>query len=254
VNTPTFLDTLDIAHETAAAAARKIRITPDPTSHYAGLLYLEIIELAGSIILLRKSRRVAGVSIIMRTGLDAFVDLKNLLKYPNYWEHLEAADSHQWGKLLQVASAPNNQYLNGFREDPAFPNYRKHMKGRNKLAKDANVTKLDAEERFRRVGMESDYDGLYSALSSDVHNNTSHLRFRHARIVDGQPKFTLYSGEGGYGDAILVTFSEILMFASELMHERFGGGKDSVKGIRYVVDPARERAAKADKPRRVRKR
>jgi hypothetical protein len=120
------------------------------------------------------------------------------------------------------------------------------MKDRGKLAKDADITKLDAEERFKRVGMKDDYDGLYSALSSDVHNNTSHLRYRH-------PQFTLYSGEGGYGDAILVTFSEILMFASELMHERFGDGKNSVKGIRYAVDPARERASKADIPKRARK-
>jgi hypothetical protein len=252
LSTPTFLDTIDIAHETAVGAAHKIRFSPDPTNHYAGLLYFEIIELAGSIIVLRKNQRVAGVSIIMRTALDAFVDLKNLLKDSNYWKHLEAADSHEWGKLLQLASAPDNQYLSGFREDPAFPKYRKHMKQINQKTKAANATKLGAEDRFRRVEMQPDYDGLYSALSSDAHNNTSHLKYRHTRVVNDKFVFTLYSGEGGYGDAILVTFSEILMFASELMHERFGDGKGSVKGIRYAVDPARERAIKADKPKRVR--
>jgi hypothetical protein len=66
--------------------------------------------------------------------------------------------------------------------------------------------------------------------------------------------FTLYSGEGGYGDAILLTLAEMIMFASEDMHERFGTGKDSVKGIRYVVDPARQRASKADKRAHARKR
>lgn len=248
--TPSFLGTLEVIHNLACQSAVKIRFTLEPTNHYSGLLYFEIIELAGSIIVLRQNRRVAGVSIAMRSALDAYVDLKNLLKYPNYWKHLEAADSGEWSKLLQVASAPGNQYLAGFRADPAFPSYRKHMKMETKKAKATNATKLGAEERFGEVGMENEYKGLYAALSSDVHNNTSHLKYRHTRAVRGGFTFTLYSGEGGYGDAVLVTMSEMLTYASEDMHERYGDGKESVKGFRYVLDPAKLRASDEDRPSR----
>lgn len=247
---PSFLDTLEVIHNLACQSARKIRFTIDPTNHYSGLLYFEIIELAGSIIVLRQNRRVAGVSIAMRSALDAYVDLKNLLKYPDYWRHLEATDSAEWVKLLQVASAPSNQYLAGFRADPAFPKYRKHMKKERQKAKTANAAKLGAEKRFARVGMQNEYEGLYAALSSDVHNNTSHLKYRHTRAVRGGFTFTLYSGEGGYGDAVLLTMCEILSYASEDMHEQYGDGKDSVKGFRYVLEPAKERASAADRAAR----
>jgi len=243
MNTPSYLDILEVAHDTAWQSARRIRFSDDFTNHFAGMLYFEIIELTGTVILLRKNGRVAGVSIAMRTALDAFVDIKNLLKYPDYWMNLEVADSGEWSKLLQAASAPDNQYLDGFRVDPAFPAYRKHMKKKLKDAKAASAVKLGTEERFTRVGMRNDYIGLYSALSSDVHNNSSHLKYRHTRLKNAEFVFTLYSGEGGYGDAILLSLAEIVLFASEDIHERFGDGKDTVKGIRYVVDPARERAS-----------
>jgi hypothetical protein len=254
MKTPSFLDTLEVAHDIAWQAARKISFSAEPTNHYAGILYFEIIELAGSVILLRQNSRIAGVSLIMRTALDAYVDFKNLLQAPDYWMNLDAADSGEWSKILQAASAPGNQYLAGFRTDPAFPDYRKHMKKKNKEAKAANATKLGAEERFKRVGMQNDYVGLYTTLSSDVHNNTSHLKYRHTRLKGDEFVFTLYSGEGGYGDAVLLTMAEIVLFASEDMHEHFGNGIDSVKGIRYVVDPARERASKADKSASSRRR
>lgn len=142
MTTPGFLDNLDAIHNLALKSARKIRFTVEPTNHFAGLLYFEIIELAGSVIVLRQNQRVAGVSIATRTALDAFVDLKNLLKDPDYWMQLEAADSGEWSKLLQTASARGNQYLDGFRADPAFPDYRKHMKKATQKAKAANIIKL----------------------------------------------------------------------------------------------------------------
>ncbi len=209
------------------------------------MLYFEIIELAGSITLLRRYARVAGISIMMRSTLDAFVDLKLLLKDPDYWMTLEAADSVEWRKILQAASVPGNDYLASFRDDPHFPDYRVHMKKKYTEAKAANVTRLEMEEKFARAGMSSEYIGLYTVLSADVHNNTSHLKYRHSKLVGDEWVLQLYLGEGGYGDAVLLTLAEMLMQSSEEIHEPYGGGKSAVKGIRYVVEPAIERARQA---------
>jgi hypothetical protein len=54
------LNTLEVAHDLAVKGVRSIRISGDPTSHFAAMLYLEIIEFAGSLILLRRYSRVAG--------------------------------------------------------------------------------------------------------------------------------------------------------------------------------------------------
>jgi len=241
------LDVLEVAHDLAVKGVRSIRISGDATNHFAAMLYLEIIEFAGSLILLRRYSRVAGVSIIARTALDAFVDLKNLLIDDKYWASLELADSLEWAKILQTASVEGNQYLDGFRKDANFELYRKLMKNKLKAAKAANAARLKAEAKFIKAGMDNDYWGLYVALSSDVHNNTSHLKYRHMRAQEDGFSVALYTGEGGYGDAVLLTMAEILMFSSEDIQERYGAGKNAIKGIRYVVAPARERASKADK-------
>jgi Family of unknown function (DUF5677) len=241
------LDILEVAHDLAVKGVRSIRISGDATNHFAAMLYLEIIEFAGSLILLRRYSRVAGVSIIARTALDAFVDLKNLLIDDKYWASLELADSVEWAKILQTASVEGNQYLDGFRKDANFALYRKIMKTKLKATKAANAVRLKAEDKFIKAGMLNDYWGLYVALSADVHNNTSHLKYRHMRAKKDGFSVTLYTGDGGYGDAVLLTMSEILMFASEDIQERYGAGKNEIKGIRYVVDPARDRASKADK-------
>jgi hypothetical protein len=78
----------------------------------------------------------------MRSALDAYVDLKNLLQDPTYWMQLEAADSFEWGKLLQAASAPGNQYLASFRSDPDFPDYRRLMKKEEQGSKSCQCTEV----------------------------------------------------------------------------------------------------------------
>jgi hypothetical protein len=108
MNIPSYLDTLEVAHDLACKAANKISLTADETNHLAGIMYFEIIELAGSAILLRQCQRVVGVSLIARTALDSFVDLKNLLKYPDYWAMLDASDFREWRKMLQAAHKPDN--------------------------------------------------------------------------------------------------------------------------------------------------
>jgi hypothetical protein len=234
------LGVLEAAHDCALSAAKRIRISADPSNYYAGMLYFEIIELTGSITLLRRYTRVAGISIMMRSALDAFVDLKLLFKDPDYWKNLEAADSAEWRKILQAASVPTNDYLAAFRADPQFPDYRVHMKKKNAEAKTVSATRLGMEEKFVKAGMSSEYIGMYTVLSADVHNNTSHLKYRHAKFVDDEWVLQLYSNEGGYGGAVLLTLAEMLMQSSEEIHERYGGGKATVKGVRYVVEPAIE--------------
>ena len=165
MNTPSFPHTLEVAHDLAWKAANKISISADETNHLAGIMCFEIIELAGSAIILRRNERVAGVSLIARTALDAFVDLKNLLKFPDYWAMPEASDSREWRTILQAAHKPENQYLAGFRADPAFPDYQKQMKRRLKDAIAVSATKLGAEEQFARVGMQNEFAGLIDSIS-----------------------------------------------------------------------------------------
>jgi hypothetical protein len=245
------LEVLRDAHEQAKNAAYKLRITGDPANHYAVMLYFTLIESAGSVLSLLKENRIAGVSAITRSALDAFVDIKNLIETPTHWRNLEAADAAQWKKTLEAASVPGNQYLTGLAQDSNFVQYRKEMKKRIKFASASGVKGLGVEARFVMASLNAEYH-LYSFLSSDVHNNTSTLRYRHAKLVGDEVVLQLYSGRGAYSGSPLLTLSEMIMHSSEWLHEKFGTGKGSVRGIRAIVEEMQRVAMASKKARRER--
>jgi hypothetical protein len=111
----------------------------DPTNYFAGMLYFALMELAGSVIVLRRNSRIAGVSAKLRSAVDAFVDIKSLLNDSNYWRNLEAADSAEWKKILQAASMPGNDFLAGFAADPKLSSHRGYMKKKGVEAKAAKA-------------------------------------------------------------------------------------------------------------------
>jgi hypothetical protein len=76
-------------HNQATGTCYKLQSTGGPANVYSVMLYFTLIECARSILVLRQNSLIAGVSGIARCALDAFVDLKNLLRYPTYWRNLE---------------------------------------------------------------------------------------------------------------------------------------------------------------------
>jgi hypothetical protein len=238
------IHTLNTVHDLAVHAARKLRVPRDITEHYALLLYFTLIECSGSVAILFENERVAGIAAIARSALDAFVDIKNLLDDPEYWRSLEAADSIEWNKLMQTASVPGNDFLTALSADPNFPLYRKAIAQAVAEGKTRGFEKLSPEVRFEKAKLPTVYKSLYPMLSADAHNNTSLLRSRHAQPVGDIVEVGLYLGIGGYGASVLATLSEMLMFASEDMHERYGWGKGMVSEIRTIVEPLRHAADK----------
>jgi hypothetical protein len=241
------LKIVNAVHALAVAAAPRLRAPRDYTEHYALLLYFTLIECCGSIALLREQSRVAGVAAVVRSALDAFVDIKNLLSDPEYWRSLEAADSYEWKKIMESASVPGNAFLDGLRIDPKFPEYRSMISQNVANAAARGNTKLSPEERFEKANLRAEYKSLYPMLSADAHNNTSLLNSRHARPEGDGFVIELYSGGGAYGNSVLMTLSELIMFASEDIHERLGFGKGIVTEIRATVEPARLAAEAADR-------
>jgi hypothetical protein len=225
-------------HNQAATTYYKLRITGEPSNVYALMLYFTLIECARSILVLRQHSLIAGVSGIARCALDAFVDLKNLLRFPTYWRNLEAADAAAWKKILETASVPTNQFLSAISNDPRLPWFRKEIKKRLAAAATNNAPTLDAETRFEKASLTAEYKALWRFLSADHHNNISSLRFRHTQRRGGKEELKLYSGGGGYSGSVALTLSEMIMFASEYLHDEFGTGIGSVRGIRAIVEPA----------------
>lgn len=241
------LKLLNDVHDQAVAAAGKLRISASPANHCAVLLYFTLVESAGSVAILRENSRFAGVTAIVRSALDAFVDIKNLLSEPEYWRHLDAADSIEWKKVLEAASVPGNDYLVGLSGSPRFPANRQKVAAKVAAYAKAGIAKLSPEERFEKAKLTAEYQALYSMLSADSHNNTSALKTRHTRQEGDETLLELYSGKGSYADSVLLSLAEMIMFTTEDLHERFGEGKETVAGIRAMVHPVRLAAADMQK-------
>jgi hypothetical protein len=105
-------------------------------------------------------------------------------------------------------------------------------------AKDA--AKLSAEERFDRAEAAAEYWSLYAFLSSETDNNLSALITRHlTQDESGKWVLDLYSGRAGFGRAVLLSVAEMLMHASNEMHDRYGKGRERVAWITRAVEGAR---------------
>jgi hypothetical protein len=197
--------------------------------------------------LLRENLRVAGVAAIVTIGTRRLHRFKNLQKDPEYWRSLEAADSIEWKKLLQTASAKKNDFLAALTRDPNFAEYRSTISQNVSNAAARGIGKVDVEDRFDNVGQSALYKSLWPLLSADAHNNTSLLHSRHARTQGDAFVLELYSGRGAFGSSGLLTLAEMLMYTSEDIHETYGFGKGMVSEIRAIVDPLRAAAEEADK-------
>jgi hypothetical protein len=149
--------TLNTVHDAAVRAARNLRIPRDITEHYALLLYFTLIECCRSVAILSENQRVAGIAAIARSALDAFIDIKNSLSDAEYWRSLEAADSIEWNKLLQTASAPGNDFLATLSADPNFLVYRTAMAQTVAQGKVRGLVKLSPEDRFAKADLRTVY-------------------------------------------------------------------------------------------------
>ncbi|MEP6883956.1 MAG: DUF5677 domain-containing protein [Gammaproteobacteria bacterium] len=210
------------------------------------MLYYTLIESVKSVVVLVENDCQAGVTAIIRSALDAFVDITNLSKHETYNRHLIAADAANWKKWMEAASVPGNEFLLGLRTDPDFALNRKEIRKRFEEAAEQQAKKLDVEERFECAGLKREYKSLYGLLSAEAHNNISALTNRHMVSEGEQITVNLHTGKGCYGLASLLTLAEMLLFASEIMHVKWGFGEGLARDIRDIVEPIRIAAVQAD--------
>ncbi len=142
-------------------------------------LYGSILELSSSIILLTKDGPKTALPIILRSLLEAYVDMLNLCADPRYGYVLEVSAEKSWLKLLRAAADGQNPYLE---KVSATSNLQENIKlHEQRLAamqeKGGKVLKI--EDKFKLVGLAHEYATIYAELCSHSHNTLQALRGRH---------------------------------------------------------------------------
>lgn len=184
-------------------------------------LYATIIEQIDSGVALVDSGRSTGVEAILRSCLEAHVDLLNLASDPAYADQMQAHYHQQFRIVCREAIKGTNPFLAGIEAD-APARLAEHEKELARLGKP-----LDAKTRFDMAGMGDIYRSIYNSLCCETHNNMRALMDRHFtnQGTDEIPIFQIAiftDMEKVDFDAAIDTFLSILTGSNRTVHHYLG--------------------------------
>lgn len=160
---------------------------------YFMALYATILEQNRSAIALRAARSYAGIEQILRSCLEAYVDLSNLLRDNRYIDNLKFEYHRQWIKLAKAGIKGDNDFLAAFRDnEDAKDLLNRHSESLSALRK-KGVSKKTIEEKFKDADLEEVYKSVYNSLSAEGHNDLRALISRHFfKTEEGEVQIRLF--------------------------------------------------------------
>lgn len=143
------------------------------------ILYGSIFELTSSCCVLIENKHFVGVPILLRSILEAFVDLRNLLQKRDYINNLKV---EELTNLIDIGKGSQNRSrpLSTITEAQIA----QHEDEKKNLI-DRGYKKIKIKEKFKLVGMEEYYRTTYKILCCEAHHDLSSLLNRHLKIEEG---------------------------------------------------------------------
>ena len=194
-------------------------------------LYATIIEQIDSIIVLRQRKMSAGVDVILRAALEAYVDLRNLAADPGYRDMMMGEFHRQWIKLAEAGVKGGNPYLASFGGNEAAAKRLAHHKA--EAAKLPST--LSVFDRFQLAGLTDEYRSIYNSLCNESHNNVRALINRHFRTgEDGEDHLSIFEDtDSNTLSASLDGCNTILLGSTAIIHHHFKSEcEDEVNTVR----------------------
>jgi hypothetical protein len=196
----------------------------DETQRIIVCLYATMLEQSESVAILLSNNKPAGTDAILRSILEASVDLTALLDDPNYLHSMNAAYHKEWAKLIEQGVSGDNKFLEGFGKEAGITEALAEHNAQLKALIDAGHQPLNNYERFKRANMIEEYRSIYNMLCSESHNNIRVLMHRHMVAKDGDIELHLSSDDGEY-EVTLDSIAGILLNATLAIHHKFESGK-----------------------------
>ncbi|MGR9168849.1 DUF5677 domain-containing protein [Rhizobium sp. KDH_Rht_773_N] len=177
-------------------------------------LYASIMEQTYNALVLLRADQHATLDIILRSTLEAYVDLINLCNDPEYLKQMQASFHDQWIKLAQYGVRGGNPFLIKF-ENSADASQRlaEHQAELAALG----VKPMSIYEKFRLAGFEQIYQSVYNSLCNESHNNIRALTLRHFRFdANENPQLVMFAEPSP--DSLNGTLSGYLSAVSDTTH------------------------------------
>lgn len=208
-------------------------------------LYASIIELSSSITVLYRTSHNSAIPIVVRSVLEAFVDLLNLCKDPRYGYSLTINSNKESLKFLEAAISNEDAYAKMVAKDPDFDTRVTDFRGEiDKLRADGNQ-EIRIRGKFEKADMLDEYLTTYNMLCAFSHNDIRALRERHVVIENGAFTLELFKQVNLESISIFLGLtSELLLRAATEVHgffkssklEELGAMREHLNGIREAAD------------------
>jgi len=179
-------------HETALDLSRSFQFDKtDPWHRDIITLYGSILELHGSICILVREKNWTGIPILLRSIVEAHLDLNNLAQDRAYGDRMRASELKEWIKVLKSAKTGNNPFLSDLAKgDDIEDELSVRQKEFDKL-KTAGHAPLHPHEKFVSAHLTQVYESVYNLLCCEAHNNLQALTSRHVRIRPDESDFDI---------------------------------------------------------------
>jgi len=189
-------------------------------------LYGSIIELSSSLNPLLISEHYSAIPVILRSILEAYVDLENLCKDPKYGYSLEIKYIVKILKFLNEARNEKNTYLDIIAQAPDYDEQLSRMEAEKERLINLGYKDLNKFERFSKAGMENEYRTIYNWLCCASHNDYRVLRDRHLELEKQGTTFHFFK-EADFQDmeVFFGIASELLLRASFAIHTLLSSNK-----------------------------
>ncbi|HET7176227.1 MAG TPA: DUF5677 domain-containing protein [Gammaproteobacteria bacterium] len=236
------LSFLKTSHDEFQVLAEEIKFNGSDTLHRSCVsLYGSILELTTSFVILTDKGLLTGASVLVRSILEAYVDLENLTRDKSYLRDMEVSFAAEWLKILNEAAHGKNPYLGKLSEVPDLAEAIQKWEKKKAELESQGGRALRHLEKFQKANLENEYRSVYNDLCSKAHNNLRALFDRHSEMGEDDFSITYYKIPEEADNALTVGIvTEILMRATLTLHSYFDSSVlNRVKTRRQELDKLR---------------
>lgn len=182
-------------------------------------LSLSILERSHSIVLLAKDAKYFDAKILLRSTLEHFVDLKNLVADDSYQLHFQKPFLKGMAQKLREAEKGNPFFARIEREIP-IPDELENISSKLDEVNELGGEELRIWQKFERAGMRSEYESQYRSLSNQSHPTYSGIIERHFDVDNKTGDFSIHGfrrASGATSKMIVDTAYEIIELTADLI-------------------------------------
>lgn len=147
-------------------------------SHIFSLLATSIELLDNMLFLTLNENSRIGIPVLLRSCLEATVDVQFILKDKNNYQKLKLENHYLW-KDIYEASYQDNAYVKHLKTSTDFASKAKETSQAIKELEQNGVKIASIHSKFKETGFLEEYCSIYGVLCANAHNGGFALGLRH---------------------------------------------------------------------------